>query len=104
MSIQNDTVDLGPVSEFTKLPAQISLDNESYWLVNGRKGYLLLSSICPHAGGKVVDQGKDFLCYDHGWRFEYTQGECVNGPRARMYSFPVTVQNGRLIVEMVESA
>ena len=102
MSTLNDTVDLGPLTEFTKLPALVVLDDGSYWLVNGRKGYMLLSSICPHLGGKVTDQGNAFLCKDHGWRFEYTQGECVNGPRARMYSFPVSVQNGRLIAEMVE--
>ena len=102
MTIQNGTVDLGPISEFTNLPAPVSLDDGSYWLVNGRKGYLLLSSICPHLGGRVFDQGNGFICKDHGWRFENTQGDCVNGPRARMYSFPVTVQDGRLIAEMVE--
>ena len=97
---QEAKVDLGLESSFTKFPAQISLGDESYYLVSGRKGYLLLSTECPHQGGRVSKQGDVFMCPDHGWRFEYTQGECINGPRARMFSFPVTVQNGRLIAEI----
>ena len=97
-------MDLGSESSFTTYPTQINLGGRPYYLVHGKKGYLLLSSVCPHQGGRVSDQGSDFLCRDHGWRFEYTQGECVNGPRARMISFPVTVQNGRLIARGLQSS
>ena len=97
-------MDLGPESSFTKFPTSITLGDRSYFLVRGKKGYSLLSSICPHQGGKVTDQGSSFLCYDHGWRFEQTVGECVNGPRARMFSFPVTVQDGRLIARGLQSS
>lgn len=93
-------VDLGPVSSFTKFPSPISLGRYSFFLVHGKKGYALLSTICPHQGGRVSDQGSGFLCRDHGWRFEYTQGECINGPRARMISFPVSDQRGRLIADL----
>ncbi len=101
MSVQRKSrVDLGLESSFTKFPAEISLNDEAYYLVHGKKGYLLLSAVCPHQGGQVSDQGSGFLCPDHGWRFEYTQGECVNGPRSRMDSYPVIVQDGRLIAEL----
>ena len=93
-------MELGLESSFTKFPVSISLDDESYYLVKGKKGYLLLSTVCPHQGGNVSNQGAAFMCPDHGWRFEHTQGECVNGPRARMLSFPVTVQDGRLIADL----
>ena len=92
--------DLGPESSFDKFPAQIELDGEPYYLVRGRKGYQLLSTVCPHQGGEVVDWGSVFLCNDHGWRFEKTEGECINGPYSRMLGFSVTVQQGRLIAEM----
>ena len=93
-------MDLGLVSSFTKFPIPISLGGYSYFLVFGKKGYALLSTICPHQGGRVSDQGSGFLCRDHGWRFEYTQGECINGPRARMISFPVSVRRGHLIADL----
>ncbi len=101
MSIQQETeFDLGHESSFTKFPKLISLGEEHYYLVSGKKGYLLLSTICPHQGATVSDEGKAFSCPNHGWRFEHTQGECVNGPRSRMYSYPVTVQDGQLIANM----
>ena len=100
MSLQRESrVDLGLESSFTKFPASIKLDGESYYLVYGRKGYLLLSRVCPHQGSVVSDEGREFMCRDHGWRFEHTQGECVNGPRSRMDSFPVTVEDGRLMAD-----
>lgn len=101
MSMRQETkFDLGPESSFAKFPKLISLGEEYYYLVSGKKGYLLLSTICPHQGSRVSDEGNSFMCPNHGWRFEHTQGECVNGPRSRMYSFPVTVQNGRLIADL----
>ena len=95
--------DLGPESSFTKFPAPILLDGDSYYLVRGKKGYQLLSMVCPHPGGEVVDWGAVFMCPDHGWRFEQTEGVCINGPYARMLAFAVSVQQGRLIAEMPSS-
>lgn len=101
MSIQQETqFDLGPESGFTKFPKLISLGEENYYLVSGKRGYLLLSTICPHQGSVVSNEGKVFMCPNHGWRFEHTQGECINGPRSRMRSYPVTVQDGRLIADL----
>lgn len=93
-------VDLGPESSFAKFPAEVLVDGEAFYLVHGRKGYLLLSRECPHQGGEVTDRGDAFACPDHGWRFEHTQGECVNGPLSRMLSYPVTIQDGRLVAEL----
>jgi nitrite reductase/ring-hydroxylating ferredoxin subunit len=93
-------MDLGPEASFGKLPAQVSLGGESYYLVRGKKGYQLLSTFCPHQGGEIKDQGKFFLCPEHAWRFEHTEGVCVNGPNARMFAYPVAVRAGRLIAEM----
>ena len=92
-------IDLGAESSFTKFPAPIDLGDYSFFLVRGKKGYRLLAMVCPHAGGEIVDWGTTFMCPDHGWRFEQSEGECVNGPRARMFGFAVTVEGGRLIVE-----
>lgn len=93
-------MDLGLEASFSKFPAAISVGESCYFLVRSNKGYKLLSAVCPHQGGEVVDWGSCFMCPDHGWRFELTEGECINGPNARMDALSVTVLNGRLFVEL----
>ena len=90
-------VDIGTESSFTKLPTQVDIGDWSYFLAKTKKGvYQLLSTVCPHAMGEVVDFGNVFMCPDHGWRFELSEGICVNGPRAQMYRFEVTARDGLL--------
>ena len=48
-------MDLGAESDFTEFPAYLELEKEPYYLVRSDKGYQLLSSICPHHGGEVLD-------------------------------------------------
>jgi nitrite reductase/ring-hydroxylating ferredoxin subunit len=95
-------VDIGPESSFSKFPAPVDIGQWSYFLAKGKKGYRLLSNVCPHQMGEVLDWGGVFMCPDHGWRFEHTEGVCVNGPNSKMVSFPVTVENGRLIAAVPE--
>ena len=93
-------MDLGAITEFTKFPATVYLGDWSFFLVWNKDGYKLFSTVCPHAGGEVVDWGTTFMCPDHGWRFEQDGGECINGPNARMMSYKVTVQNGHLFADV----
>ena len=93
-------MDLGPESSFTQLPTLVDVGDWSYFLVKDKAGYKLLSNVCPHHGGEVLDWGTQFMCPDHGWRFEKTDGVCVNGPNAKMTAFPVTVADGRLIADV----
>ncbi len=91
-------VDLGEESSFTELPASVKVGDASYFLVRGRAGYKLLSTLCPHQGGEVMDEGDDmFVCDGHGWQYEKAEGTCVNRPDFRMKSFLVTVQQDRLV-------
>ena len=93
-------MDLGPESSFTKFPSEVILGEWLYYLVKGKKGYNLLSAVCPHAGGEVVDWGATFMCPNHGWRFENEEGICINGPNARLDAFPVTPRGGHLFAEI----
>jgi nitrite reductase/ring-hydroxylating ferredoxin subunit len=52
--------------------------------------------------GEVIDWGGVFMCPDHGWRFEKTEGVCINGPNSKMTAFPVNVESGRLIATVPE--
>ena len=95
-------VDIGAATDFPTLPAWVRLDGgEEFWLAKARDGqYRLLSMVCPHAFGRVVKWDKSFLCPDHGWRFEESQGVCVNGPRAQLFYHDVLVENGRLVAQI----
>lgn len=94
-------VDLGPEASFTKLPAPVDVGQWSYFLVQNKKGvYQLLSNVCPHQMGEVVDWEGVFMCPDHGWRFEKTEGVCINGPNSRMVAFPVSLEDGNLVAQV----
>jgi nitrite reductase/ring-hydroxylating ferredoxin subunit len=94
-------VDIGLESDFTKLPAPVTVGEWSYFLARSRKGvYQLLSNVCPHQAEEVADWTGVFMCPAHGWRFEYTEGVCVNGPNAKLVGFPVSVEDGHLIAEL----
>ena len=90
--------DLGEESSFTSLPAPVRVGDASYFLVRGRDGYKLLSTVCPHQGGEIMDEGDDlFVCDGHGWQYDKGEGFCNSRPDFRMKTFLVTVQNGRLV-------
>ena len=100
-SYKTINVDLGLESDFYKLPAPVTVGDWSYFLVRSRMGvYHLLSYICPHQAEEVVDWTGVFMCPAHGWRFEYTEGVCVNGPNAKLVGFTVAIHNGHLIAEL----
>ena len=91
-------VDLGEESSFTEFPALVKVGDASYFLVRGRDGYKLLSTVCPHQGGEIMDEGDElFVCDGHGWQYEKSEGICANRPDFRMKAFLVTVQDDRLI-------
>ncbi len=91
-------VELGPESSFTELPAPVRVGDASYFLVKGRDGYKLLSTICPHQGGEIEDEGEEvFVCDGHGWQYEKGEGACVNQPDFRMKAFLVTLQKDQLV-------
>jgi len=91
-------IDLGEQSSFKVFPAPVKVGDASYFLVHGLDGYKLLSTLCPHQGGEVVDEGDDlFVCDGHSWQYDKTDGKCASRPDFRMKSFLVTVQENRLV-------
>ncbi len=90
-------VELGLESLFTEFPTPVTVGDASYFLVHGRDGYKLLSTVCPHQGGEVMDEEGPFTCDGHGWQYDKTEGVCINNPDFRMKAFLVTVQDGRLV-------
>ena len=93
--------DLGAEESFDELPAPVTVDQDEYFLTRDKKGsYRLLSVICPHNWGKIVNWDNCFMCPDHGWRFERSEGVCINGPNTRMFSFDVIVKDGNIFAQI----
>ena len=91
-------VDLGEESSFTDFPTPVKVGDASYFLVRGQDGYKLLSTVCPHQGGEIMDEGDDqFVCDGHGWQYEKGDGACLRNPDFRMKVFLVTLQESRLV-------
>lgn len=90
-------IDIGAESDYPRLPAKVAVGGESYFLINTRDGYKLLSTTCPHQGGIIGEEGGQFVCDTHGYEYDRDGGRCLTNPDLRMKSFVVNVKDGRLI-------
>ena len=90
-------IDIGAEADYPELPAMVQAGGASYFLINTRDGYKLLSVTCPHQGGTVCDEGDRFICDTHSYEYEYDGGRGITNPELRMRSFVVNVVDGRLI-------
>jgi|GEM_PF-425863 len=91
---------LGRREDYTQLPAPVDVQGQRYFLVSAGGEYRLLSKVCPHMGGCVVDTGAAFECPTHGWKFERESGRGINVPRSRLASFPVFERGGELFAKL----
>src|SRR5947208_3309194 len=102
--IRTSRIPLGPADAFTQLPAPITIGSRSFFLVRGETGFQLLSTLCPHQGGAVFDEGTRFECPIHGWRFDRGSGRCLNAPSKALSASAVTVEDGMLWAEIAADA
>lgn len=73
-------VKIGPENELKDLPKELKLSGSNYILTKGPFGYELLSSICPHARGKVNIAKKCLECSLRWWEFYEITGESIDVP------------------------
>ncbi|MED2255219.1 Rieske 2Fe-2S domain-containing protein [Brevibacillus parabrevis] len=92
-------IQIGSENNFNEFPLEIELEGSQYFLTKDVTGYKLLSTTCPHAGGKVVHQDSCFNCPIHGWKFDYS-GESINVPSQKLGHYNVFVENGVLFAEI----
>jgi nitrite reductase/ring-hydroxylating ferredoxin subunit len=90
---------IGSITDFARLPAEIALGSNAYYLVKEDNEYKLLNRRCPHAGYPVEAADDCFECPLHGWTFDLTTGACQNVPSAKLQSVPVLERDGELFVQ-----
>lgn len=62
-----------------------------------------IDNACPHRGGPLGDgdlDGSTVTCPWHAWRWDVVTGANVNNPAVRVATFPVTVEDGDVYVEL----
>lgn len=72
-------------------------------LVNVEGRFYALDDRCPHRGaplGAGYVDGERLFCPLHGWEFKVTSGACVTRPDLPVRTYPVTIEGGRVWVEL----
>jgi len=80
-----------------KTLAVFNADGRFYAIDNG----------CTHRGGPLGEgelDGTTVTCPWHGWRWDVTTGANVNNPAVKMACFPVSVENGQILVDLTPRA
>jgi nitrite reductase/ring-hydroxylating ferredoxin subunit len=69
--------------------------------VDGR--FYAIDNECPHRGGPLGEgdlDGTAVRCPWHAWRWDVTTGANVNNPAVKIACFPVTVEDGTIVVDV----
>jgi nitrite reductase (NADH) small subunit len=69
--------------------------------VDGR--FYATDNDCPHRGGPLGEgdlDGTVIRCPWHAWRWDVTTGANVNNPAVKIACFPVTVEDGAILVDV----
>lgn len=106
--------DLGPGDRLL-----VDLGGLSVGVFNVGGSFFALHNRCPHRGGPLClgpitgltrstedfayaygEEGRILRCAWHGWEFEIETGRAVADPKMRAKTFPVTVEDGEVIVHV----
>jgi nitrite reductase (NADH) small subunit len=97
----------------------VDLNGRSVGVFNIADRFYALHNRCPHAGGALCRgpltgtalptnqreyvyglEGRILRCAWHGWEFEVETGRCLADPRMKARTYPVTVEDGEVIVHI----
>jgi nitrite reductase (NADH) small subunit len=118
-------VDVGPAEDFLPGTRKIIVPfrgRAGIGVFNVNGTYHALRNLCPHKSGPLctgrvsgrvvaaapptaddpkldlVREGEIIRCPWHLWEFDIATGQCLVDPRARVKTYPVVVENGRVVV------
>ena len=65
-----------------------------------------VDGLCPHSGGPLGQgalHGRMLVCPWHAWEFDCITGEHDRNPACRLKTYPVTIRNGDVLVELPDA-
>ncbi len=100
------SVDVGPVSEFPeKCMRIVDIGTRQIGVVRWGEGILSGRLTATHPGDLMLDDGAPTLaCPWHGWEFDLDSGRALLDPKLRVRTFAARTANGRVLVDINESA
>jgi nitrite reductase (NADH) small subunit len=71
-------------------------------IFNTEEGFYAISEVCPHMGGPLADgdvAATTVSCPLHARKIEMKTGEVKNDDLSRVLTFPVKVEEGKILVD-----
>jgi nitrite reductase (NADH) small subunit len=71
-------------------------------IFNTEEGFYAISEVCPHMGGPLADgdiAATTVSCPLHARKIELKTGEVKNDDLSRVFTFPVKVEDGKVLVD-----
>jgi 3-phenylpropionate/trans-cinnamate dioxygenase ferredoxin component len=81
----------------------VEAEGRTLALFNVDGAFYALDNSCAHRGGPLGEgdlDGTVVVCPWHAWRWDVKTGANVNNPAVKMACFPVSVDGGRVFVEL----
>ena len=97
----------------------VEIDGRSIGIFNVGGTFHALHNGCPHKAGPLCEgpicgttlptddysysygrEGEIVRCAWHGWEFEIATGRCVADPGVRARTYPVSVEDGQVVVQL----
>ena len=95
---------LGPATDVPPGAVREVRHGDRTWAVCNIDGdYRVVSGECPHRDGPLGHgalHGYTLVCPWHAWEFDVRTGDCNIGLDCRIGSYPVTVKDGDLYIEV----
>ena len=110
---------IGPANWVLGERRVVEVDGKRIGVFNVASRYFALHNRCPHMAGNLCEgpitgttlpaeeyafvygrQGEIIRCAWHGWEFEIATGQCLIDPKIRARTYPVTVEDGQLVVHV----
>jgi nitrite reductase/ring-hydroxylating ferredoxin subunit len=100
-----------PLATVSELPndsvIEVEHDGQLYAICNAGGKIRALSGVCPHEGGPLgqgtVIQGI-VVCPWHAWEFDSNSGACLVDDRMMVPTYPVKVEDTKVLVNLPENA
>jgi nitrite reductase/ring-hydroxylating ferredoxin subunit len=97
-------VKIGTVNDLSPGSARcVEANGQEIALYNVDGRFFATGNICPHQGGPLAEgmmEGPNIVCPWHAWVFDVTNGTSPVNPRAKVPTYPVSVEGTDLYIDV----